>query len=143
MKQINGKNYYICIGYIDEEELKNGVDIKLLKSFYVENVSPTTVYVDTSDDENTILIPLIPVNSIQKKDNEFKFYTIISSSKINFENNKPYVNVVGLFEEYKKDNVEFINNIGFFSTDYKEIFYDKSKSVTICIHVDENKLLGE
>ena len=152
MKQINGKNYYVSVGYIDEEVLKQKqtVETKDIQSIFFNAAkkskkkdSGVAVYLDDTDKENIIAIPLIPVNEIQCKDDYFKFRVMIDSSKAEVDEKNPLLraNVFGLFEEYKKDGTQYIKHIKFFRPNHDEFF--KGETKTISIEIERDIILGE
>ena len=85
MKMINGEKYYVYIGYRDTED---GVDISNLKHLIMES-KEGTVYLDESDKDNVIAIPIVPVNEIRKDGNEFIFRFLFYPYKIWFLLLKP------------------------------------------------------
>lgn len=144
MKQIKGKKYYICIGYIDPEKTKNGLNIKDIDPIFMDSKDNTTVYVDDSDKDNVVTLPLISVNEIQKRGDTFKFRVLIHPRKIQSEDGSKKINIIGLFSKYKKDNMEIIKNVSFYSID-RDGFekcdyinkYDRSRTYSIEAGVDK------
>ena len=84
MKQIKGKNYYISLGYIDEEIIKRKkpIDVKGIQNIFVESKGPTALYVDDSDKDNIVSLSLLPVNEIQRSKDKFKFRILINPQNI-------------------------------------------------------------
>lgn len=148
MKQIGSKKYYVSIGYIEKDLIgENGeVDFRKAKHFFMKTKESTTVYVDDSDKENIITIPLIPVNDIRKVDGKFNFNVLLHPTRISFEDNKAYhkINVLGLFEEYKNDGVETVKHLVAFTTNdlgFTSLPSERVRTVTLVL--EEKDILGE
>lgn len=150
MKQINGKNYYVSIGYIDQDILQQNsgaVEAKDIKSIFFEPSKKskkkdcgTAVYFDDTDKENIIAIPLIIVNEIQRKGDVFKFRVLLDRSKVKSDTDYKF-NVVGLFEEYKKDGKQYLRHIRFFKTGNDQIIETVAK--TISVETESHIIMGE
>lgn len=140
MNKINGKTFYVAFGYFDEEKFGNTYpDVKDIEPIYVESKrKKNDVYVDDSDPENVIVLPLFPINEIQKSNNKYKFRILINPNKIDFSKKSVIkINVVGLFCELTKDGVQTIKNISFYKVSgLDSIYTKKSKSSTFVIEED-------
>ena len=144
MKKINGKDLYVSIGYVSPDKLtKKGPNIKDINSIYVKTKSKkSTVYVDDSDKDNVIVLPLIPVNDIQKSGIIFKITALLNPKKVEFGENElsKKINVFGLFCIDKKGKVETVKHIQFYYSD-EMIFTKNGSTINISIAANVNKLL--
>lgn len=153
MKQINGKNYYVSVGYIGQDILQQNsgaVEAKDIKSIFFEPVKKskkkdggTAVYLDDTDKENIIAIPLILVNEIQRKGDVFKFRVLLDDSRVKPDESNPrnMFNVVGLFEEYKKDGKQYLRHISFFKT--AGVVTIDNVARTISVEAENHLIMGE
>ena len=153
MKQINGKNYYVSVGYIGQDTLQQNsgaVEAKDIKSIFFEPSKKskkkdcgTAVYLDDTDKENIIAIPLILVNEIQRKGDVFKFRVLLDKSKVKLDELNPELlfNVVGLFEEYKQDGKQYLRHIRFFKTAGVEFIDNVAR--TISVEAERHIIMGE
>lgn len=137
MKTINGKKYFVSLGYRDLDETP--IDAKKLTSYSLESGNQM-IYVDDSDKDNVVAIPLFEVNSIQKKDGVFKFMPMINPRKLHYEEdavtNK--VNTIGLFEVDDSKDHQSIKLVSFFNCN---LYFTKFTKITpICIEVNENRI---
>lgn len=142
MKQINGKNFYICLGYLNREQMKNQINASDIKPIFMKS-KDTTVYVDDSDKNNITVLPLIQVNEIQKKKKEYNFRVLVNPRKIIFENDEyaNQVNIIGLFCEYCKGSIKCIKHIAFYPIDHDTIITKNDSSITYSILSTEDKIL--
>ena len=137
MKLIKGKRYYVSIGYIDKKEHPK-IDAEFIESIIMD-CKDGTVYADG----NTV-IPLMPINQIQRKDNKFIFRFLFFPFKAKFCNSDEPIrhNVYGLFEVTRDNDEETIRFLNFYETETHTYFYrEKSKSLTLTFHVDEKELM--
>ena len=144
MKQIKGKKYYVSLGYIEDEKITNGVNDKDIQSIFTGLKGSNVLYIDDTDKENIVSIPLIQVNEIQKKKNIFKFRVIVDPFKMLFDDDSSHINkinIIGLFSEYVEDGVEYIEHVSFFNCD--QIFDKNGKPITFSIEVESDKILGD
>lgn len=145
MKLIKGENYYISLGYMDEENIKEtGIDASKIESVMVTSKKkPGTEYINDTDIKNIINIPIFPVDYIQKANKTFKFRYLFRPDEAKWLNKKPgidyKINVIGLFAVKRVDNKEYIRNVGFFYNDQPHYIFD---SKLISIEIEENDLAG-
>ena len=143
MKQIEGKNYYISVGYLNKEKVKDEINVKDIETIFIKSKKDTVLYFDNSDKENIVSLPLIPVNQIQRKKDKFIFRVLVDSFNVEFKEYELYkkANIIGLFSEFKKDGVQTIKHISFFETN--TTFWSSGGTVTFSIEVPVDKILGE
>lgn len=148
MQEIKGEKFYVSLGYVDEEKLKDNKPINAheIKNI-IMNIKDGSVYIDDSDKENYIRIPLMRIKEIQKKDGIFKFRYLFDSYKafwVNDDKTKNHlmINVIGLFGQKKDNGTTIIRHIGFFTTQTKHYVTD-SETTTFSLDVEESKILGE
>lgn len=138
MKTIKGKKYFVSLGLWDSEE--KTIDAKQLKSYSLESGNQI-IYVDDSDKDNIVAIPLFEVNSIQKKNGVFKFMPMINPRKLHYEEGKAVnkINTIGLFEVDDSNNSQSIKLVSFFKCNnlYLTRF---TKVMSLCIEVSENRI---
>ena len=98
----------------------------------MESKDNSVMYFDNTDKDNVIALPLVPVNDIQRKGDEYHFHIHVNPNKIQYPNNEEMckLNIIGLFAEYKNDNVQYIKHISFFET-ITEFLNSKSKFLNI------------
>ena len=144
MKEIKGKRYYVSLGYVDKENFENGINVKDIMSIFMDTEDNSVMYIDDTDKDNVISLPLVPVNDIQRKGNEYIFSIHVNPLKIKFPIDQEFLklNVIGLFSVYKSDNVQYIKHVSFFET-MTEFLNNKSKFLNIALHVNTDKILGE
>lgn len=148
MQEIKGEKFYVSLGYVDEEIIKQQKEFNIrdIKSL-IANVKDGTVYLDDSDKENPITLPLMRVKEIQKKDNIFNFRYLFDPYKTLWVNDKSSllkVNVIGLFGQTVNENgMVSIRHIGFFTVNTIEVKRDKGQTTTFSIEVESSKILGE
>lgn len=147
MKQLNGKNYYISLGYIDPEKRKLN---EQLNANDIENIfvvcKGAAIYFDNEDKEKSLSFSLIPVNDIQRKENIFKFITNVFPNYIkdyDVDGKLEYkkFNVVGLFAGHNKDIVQYVQHVAFFETDSRIYKNDPSCKI-ISVEIPVDKILG-
>lgn len=138
MKTIKGKKYFISLGYVD----KYPVDIKCLKTFFKKS-GCDEVYVDDSDKDNIIVIPLLSINEIQKKNGIFKFNIMITPRNIHFDDDNIVntINTIGLFEVDNNEDKQIIKIVSFFKCNLSISRNDKI--IPLSVEVNERVILGE
>lgn len=145
MKQIEGKKYYISVGYIKEELMQDKIDAKDIISL-AHNYEVNELYIDDSG-ESTIIIPLIEVDNIENAGKNLMFNKTLNADSLglfeNKESTEPInsINVVGLFSIFKENREEQVEHIGFFKTVTENL--TPMKPITISIEVPTYKILGE
>lgn len=144
MKTINGERYYVSIGYRNTED---GVDISKLKHLIMKS-KEGTVYLDESDKDNVITIPIVPVNEIRKDGNEFIFRFLFYPYKTKWvdKENKGILkfNTIGLFALRRENDIEYIRLISFFKTNmpYTYTQHSHEPAIVLSIKAEENKIIG-
>ena len=146
MRDIKGRKYYISLGYIDKDVSKeNGFKFKFMDILKMETDNGT-LYVDDSDKDNIIVVPLVPVNDIQKSKNVFKFRVLVHPFKVKWLNKEEHslfkINTIGLFEMYRESGIEYIRHVGFFETTIGQVFTSRENAKTILIEVQESEIMG-
>lgn len=144
MKEINGEKYYVSLGYVDQEAKEQGISSDKIKSLIME-IENGTIYVDDTDKDNIVTLPLMPVNDIQKSNNVFKFTVLIPWTKLMWLDKSQYtcrLNIVGLFAVNRTDNMETIRLVQFYDVGHSE-YFNNGKVLSLLIEADESKILGE
>lgn len=140
MNTIKGKNYFASFGYV--KDLENGVDVKDIENIFIESKKGTALFMDDSDKEHIITIPLVAVNQIQVKNGMYKFHILVSPQDMDFgDKDMLQINTIGLFEEYRKDNKEFIKHIQFFKCETSYVV-KKDATKTFIIEIEKDKIDG-
>lgn len=138
MKQINGKNYYISIGCVEDNT--KAIDIKEIQSIYINSKKGTISYIDDTDKDNIITLPLIRVHDIQKINGKYRLKVLVHPSKMEYGNQTTLrSNIVGLFEEYVKDDIQYIRHIAFYTTDV-QYYKVNDSAITFYFELEESKL---
>lgn len=146
MKQINGKDYYVSLGFVKEDNFNGGVKAGDIKSIFMKNPKDNEVmYLDDEDKDNVVLLPLIKVNEIQLKKDIYKFRVLADPFKMKFDEGVPInkLNIVGLFRVHKEGNTQVIKNIKFFKLDPTRFFSSGDKPLTLSVEANKNIILGE
>lgn len=140
MNTIKGKNYFASFGYV--KDLENGVYVKDIENIFIQSKKGTALFMDDSDKENIITIPLVAVNQIQVKDGLYKFHILVSPQDMDFgDKDMLSINTIGLFEEYRKDGKEFIKHIQFFKCETSHVV-KKDTAKTFIIEIEKDKIDG-
>lgn len=149
MKHINGETYYISLGYVENEQQEQTITPNIIKNLIMDSKNGT-VYIDDSDKENIITLPLMKVNQIQKSNSVFSFRFLLLPYKTKWvnksdnDNSLIKFNIIGLFAAKKENNIETIRLVQFFKCDTRTYTtYNHEPSTTILIEVEESKILGE
>lgn len=138
MNRFKGKKYYISIGYIDPDEHPDK-DAKFIESIIVNHKEGSYGRV-FHDEENDILLPIMPISEIQKKGTEIIFKYLFFPFKARFikgDNKLLRYNTFGLFELTDDCSLENILLIKFYES---RVQYDLKRSNTIIIKLDEKEL---
>ena len=144
MKEINGEKYYVSLGYVDPQTKEQGITSDKIKSLIME-IENGTIYVDDTDKDNIVTLPLMPVNDIQKSNNIFKFTVLIPWTKLKWLDKSQYtcsLNIVGLFAVNRTDKMETIRLVQFYDVGHPE-YFNSGKVLSLLIEADESKILGE
>lgn len=144
MQAIKGEKFYVSLGYIDKKEI-NEVNVDEINNLIMET-KDGTVYVDDSDKDNIITIPIMKVNDIQKSGDIFKLTVLVYSNKtkwVNKENDQMCkFNVIGLFGVRKENNNEIIRFIQFYKSATEYLNSDK-RVINMVIEANEESIIGE
>ena len=110
MNRFKGKKYYISIGYIDPDEHPDK-DAKFVESIIVNHKESSYGRV-FHDEENDILLPLMPISEIQKKGTEIIFKYLFFPFKARFikGDNKliRYTNINPLLLSFNRYSLSFV-----------------------------------
>lgn len=155
MKSIKGKKYYVCLGYVDNENVGEEINVRDTIPIYMkEEYASDVVYVDDSDKDNVVVLPLIPVNEIQAKGFMYRFRILVDPYKMNYdENPNPNrrmlrSNIIILFAVYEENGTQVIQYVSSYKVksgdkDSTMYFQEGNSSVTLSIEAHKNKILGD
>lgn len=142
MQEIKGEKFYVSLGYIENLDELNVANIKSL----IMDTKDGTVYLDNSDRDNIVMLPIMKVNDIQKYEDTYKFKILVYTNKTKWIDNENKqmckFNIIGLFGVRKEDNQEIIRHIQFYKT-YTEYLNTNSKVVNLLIEANKEKIIGE
>lgn len=142
MKEIKGEKYYVSLGYV-EDNVKD-FNIRDIKSLEMEG-KDNKVYLDDTDKNNIVTLPLMPVNEIVKNDDKFIFRFLLDPYKTKWVTDDLTlfkINVLGLFAVMKENSIESIRNINFY--ELKTYYFDSKEQIkTIEIESKESDIIGE
>jgi len=131
MKQTKEPKYYISIGYISSKKNKASynIDTKDINFMQLKNSSAT--YIDDSDKDNIIVVPLTEVDDIHEEDGNTIFRITITPDNVDFKNKtKRMANVIGLFKLHRDENKEVVEHLFFYKY---YITFTKTKNIIINI----------